>query len=145
MYKRLLVPTDGTERSIHAIKGATGFARQIGAEIVLMTVIEPYSYTNLSEYRPETLEEYETRMADEADERLGIAHRVCVDAGLSNPLTLAVKSFSPAEAIISTAKSHHCDLIWMASHGRQGISAMLLGSETQKVLTQSTIPVMVYR
>ena len=60
-------------------------------------------------------------------------------------LEYQVKSFSPAEAIIELAKLNHCDLILMASHGRKGIAAVLLGSETQKVLTHSQIPVMVYR
>ena len=59
--------------------------------------------------------------------------------------TLMVKSFSPAEAIIEQSKKHDCDVVFMASHGRQGFAAVLLGSETQKVLTHSQIPVMVYR
>ena len=59
--------------------------------------------------------------------------------------TVVVKSFSPYEAIIDMAKKHQCDTIFMASHGRRGLNAVLLGSETQKVLTHSTIPVMVYR
>ena len=58
---------------------------------------------------------------------------------------MAVKSFSPHEAIIDAAKDKGCDLIVMASHGRRGLNAVLLGSETQKVLTHSSIPVMVYR
>jgi len=58
---------------------------------------------------------------------------------------VSVKSFSPYEAIIDTAKDRNCDLIVMASHGRRGLNAVLLGSETQKVLTHSSIPVMVYR
>jgi nucleotide-binding universal stress UspA family protein len=59
--------------------------------------------------------------------------------------TMTAQSFSPYEAIIDTAKAKGCDVIFMSSHGRKGLSAVLLGSETQKVLTHSTIPVMVYR
>ena len=145
MFKRILVPTDGTERSANAVKGAAGFAKALGAEIVLVTVIEPYSYTNLSEYRPETIEQYDERVTADAEERLDFAQRLCKDMGVETVRTEMVKSFSPAEAIIELAKLNHCDLILMASHGRKGIAAVLLGSETQKVLTHSQIPGMVYR
>ena len=112
---------------------------------MLVTVIEPYSYTNLSEYRPETIEQYDERVTADAEERLDFAQRLCKDMGVETVRTEMVKSFSPAEAIIELAKLNHCDLILMASHGRKGIAAVLLGSETQKVLTHSQIPVMVYR
>ena len=109
-----------------------------------VTVVEPYSYSNLSEYRPETLDDYEQRVMKVAAERLG---RVAdAAARLSVPVeTVTTKSYSPFEAIIETAKTRGCDVIFMASHGRRGLSAVLLGSETQKVLTHSSIPVMVYR
>ena len=125
MYKRILVPTDGTPMSEKAVEGAARFAKSLGASLVLITVVEPYSYTNLSEYRPESIEQYD---------EIGVPST-----------TLMVKSFSPAEAIIEQSKKHDCDVVFMASHGRQGFAAVLLGSETQKVLTQSQIPVMVYR
>ena len=60
MYKRILVPTDGSERSVKAVEGAARFAKPLGATLVIMTVIEPYSYTNLAEYRPESIEQYMT-------------------------------------------------------------------------------------
>ena len=120
MFKRILVPTDGTERSANAVKGAAGFAKALGAEIVLVTVIEPYSYTNLSEYRPETIEQYDERVTADAEERLDFAQRLCKDMGVETVRTEMVKSFSPAEAIIELAKLNHCDLILMASHGRKG-------------------------
>lgn len=100
MFKRILVPTDGTERSANAVKGAAGFAKALGAEIVLVTVIEPYSYTNLSEYRPETIEQYDERVTADAEERLDFAQRLCKDMGVETVRTEMVKSFSPAEAII---------------------------------------------
>ena len=139
MYKRILVPTDGSERSVKAVEGAARFARPLGATLVVMTVVEPYSYTNLAEYRPESIEQY-----DEAEERLEAARKIAVAAGVEVK-TVMVKSFSPAEAIIEQAEKNGCDIIFMASHGRKGIAAVLLGSETQKVLTHSHFPVMVYR
>ena len=144
MYKRILVPTDGSERSVKAVEGAARFAKPLGATLVIMTVIEPYSYTNLAEYRPESIEQYDERVSAEAEERLAEAKRVADAVGVENK-TVMVKSFSPSEAIIEQAEKNGCDIIIMASHGRKGIAAVLLGSETQKVLTHSRFPVMVYR
>lgn len=145
MYKRILVPTDGSERSVKAVEGAARFARPLGATLVVMSVVEPYSYTNLAEYRPESIEQYDERVTAEAEERLEAARKIAVAAGVEVK-TVMVKSFSPAEAIIEQAEKNGCDIIFMASHGRKGIAAVLLGSETQKkVLTHSHFPVMVYR
>ncbi len=119
-------------------------AGQLGASIVGVTVVEPYSYSTLSEYRPETLEAFEARNAQAAEQRLAAIVQAAKDASVACE-TVTVKSFSPYEAIIDTAKKHGCDVIFMASHGRRGLSAVLLGSETQKVLTHSKIPVLVYR
>lgn len=144
MYKRILVPTDGSDLSMDAVKGAARFAKPIGASVVLITVIEPYSYTSLSEYRPESIDDYDERMRQVAADRLADARVVFEEAGVPVE-TLALKSFSPAEAIIDASTEHDCDCIFMASHGRKGLAAVLLGSETQKVLTHSKLPVMVYR
>jgi len=144
MFKRILVPTDGSDLSDKAIAAAIDLARTLKASIIGMTTLEPYSYSNLSEYRPETLDDYEARMDQAGAERLGRIADAAARAGVSVE-TVSVKSFSPYEAIIDTAKDKNCDLIVMASHGRRGLNAVLLGSETQKVLTHSSIPVMVYR
>lgn len=144
MYKRILVPTDGTERSLKAVEGAARFAKPLGAKLYVMTVVEPYSYTNLAEYRPESIEQYDERVTREAEDRLEAAYEVAKTADVECETEL-VKSFSPADAVIEACGRHDCDLVFMASHGRQGIAAVLLGSETQKVLTHSKIPVMVFR
>jgi nucleotide-binding universal stress UspA family protein len=144
MFKRILVPTDGSELSNKAIAAAIDLAKSLGASVVGMTTLEPYSYSNLSEYRPETLDDYESRMDQIGAERLGSIADAAARAGVPVE-TVAAKSFSPFEAIIDTAKGKSCDLIIMASHGRRGLNAVLLGSETQKVLTHTSIPVMVYR
>ena len=144
MFKKILLPTDGSELSTKAVQGALKMAGQLGASVVGLTVVEPYSYSTLSEYRPETLEAFEARNAQAAEQRLAPLVQAASDAKVPCE-TVTVKSFSPYEAIIDTAKRHGCDVIFMASHGRRGLSAVLLGSETQKVLTHSTIPVLVYR
>ena len=144
MFKRILVPTDGSELSNKAIAAAIDLAKSLGATVVGMTTLEPYSYSNLSEYRPETLDDYESRMDQIGAERLGRIADAAARAGVPVE-TVAAKSFSPFEAIIDTAKGRSCDLIIMASHGRRGLNAVLLGSETQKVLTHTSVPVMVYR
>jgi nucleotide-binding universal stress UspA family protein len=144
MFKKILLPTDGSELSARAIAGAVDMAKKLGAKIVGMTVIEPYSYSSLSEYRPESFEDYEARMDKAAQERLQNVESAAKAANVAVETKVA-KSFSPYEAIIDMAKKNDCDAIFMASHGRRGLSAVLLGSETQKVLTHSTIPVLVYR
>lgn len=144
MFRKILLPTDGSELSAKAVQGALKMASQLGASVVGLTVVEPYSYSTLSEYRPETLEAFEARNAQAAEQRLASLVQAAKDAKVPCE-TVTVKSFSPYEAIIDTAKKNGCDVIFMASHGRRGLSAVLLGSETQKVLTHSTIPVLVYR
>jgi nucleotide-binding universal stress UspA family protein len=144
MFKKILLPTDGSDLSARAISGAIDMAKNLGAKIVGLTVVEPYSYSSLSEYRPESFEDYEARMNKVAEERLQAVTAAAKAAGVEIETRVA-RSFSPYEAIIEAAKTNECDAIFMASHGRRGLSAVLLGSETQKVLTHSTIPVLVYR
>lgn len=144
MFKKILLPTDGSELSAKAVQGALKMAGQLGASVVGLTVVEPYSYSTLSEYRPETLEAFEARNTQAAEQRLASLIEAAKQAKVPCE-TVTVKSFSPYEAIIDTARKSGCDVIFMASHGRRGLTAVLLGSETQKVLTHSTIPVLVYR
>ena len=144
MYKKILVPIDGSELSYQAVAGAANFAKAMGAEVYVLTVIEPYSYTNLSEYRPESIEQYDQRVKDQARETLEKARAYFDKVGVECKFC-SKKSFSPCEAIMEVCDEIGCDLIFMASHGRKGIEAVLLGSETQKVLTHSKVPVMVFR
>ncbi len=144
MFTKILVATDGSELSIKAARGAIAMAQRLHASIVGLTVFEPYSYTTLSEYRTEPAADYERRVELLARERLAPLESGAKAANVDIETAVA-RSFSPFEAIIDTAKHRHCDVIFMASHGRRGLSAVLLGSETQKVLTHTDIPVMVYR
>ena len=82
MYKRLLVPTDGSELSLDAVRGAASFAEAMHSEVVLITVIEPYSYTSLSEYRPESIDDYDERVRTVAEERLAEARAILEEKGI---------------------------------------------------------------
>lgn len=144
MLQKILVPTDGSELSLQAMKGAVELAGRLGSSIVGVTVVEPYAYASLSEYRPETIAEYEQRADQLARDRLDVLAAQASAAGVPFDSVVS-RSFSPYEAIIEAARTTNCDAIFMASHGRRGLSAVLLGSETQKVLTHSHLPVMVYR
>lgn len=144
MIKKILLPTDGSELSSKAVTGAVDMASKLGAQIVGITVVEPYSYSSLSEYRPESFDDYEARMEKAAMERLAFLEKAAKAANVKIE-TMVVKSFSPYEAIIDAAKKHECDTIVMASHGRRGVAALLLGSETQRVLIHSTLPVLIVK
>jgi len=144
MISKILVPTDGSKLSVKAIRGAVELAKKLGAKVVGMTAIEPYSYSSISEYRPESFEAFETRTEAIAKERLSQVESIARAANVEVETSVS-KSYSPYQAIIEAASEAGCDAIFMASHGRRGLNAVLLGSETQKVLTHSKIPVMVYR
>jgi nucleotide-binding universal stress UspA family protein len=144
MLQKILVPTDGSELSLHAMCGAVELAKRLGSKIVGLTVVEPYAYASLSEYRPETIAEYEQRADQLGRERLGVLAAQASAGGVPFEGVVS-RSFSPHESIIEMAEQTNCDAIFMASHGRRGLSAVLLGSETQKVLAHSRLPVMVYR
>lgn len=144
MFKKILLPTDGSELSVKAVQGAIKMASELGASVVGLTVVEPYSYSTLSEYRPETLEAFEARNAQAAEQRLAPLLQAAKAANVPCE-TMAVKSFSPYEAIIDAAKKTGCDVIFMASHGRRGLRALVYGSQAQGVLTHSKIPTLVYR
>ncbi|MBJ7576078.1 universal stress protein [Luteimonas sp. MC1828] len=145
MYKRILIPTDGSELSLAAIEQGLAFAKGIGASVTFLTVTEPFQIFAISGAQlvdsratyAESAKEEGTRRLREAETRasaLGVPCR-----------TRLVENDAPYRAIIEAASDDGCDLIAMASHGRRGIGALMLGSETLKVLTYSTIPVLVYR
>ncbi len=145
MYKKILVPTDGSELSEQAAKAAIDFAKLCHADIVALSVAEPYPLMPAAEaamvvdtgFEAETLQ----AMAQENADKVAQAASA---AGL-NCKALTVFSVLPHEEIIRTADEQGCDLIFMASHGRRGLSKLLAGSVTQHVLAYSSIPVMVLR
>ena len=142
MYKRILVPTDGSEITAKAVQTAIGIARLCGAELFVLAVKEPFPYSAISEMQPVPPQEFY-----DAQERVAAA-RVKDATAMATGLTShghTVEALHPWEAILDHARAQGCDLIVMASHGRRGVSALLLGSETQKVLTHGTLPVLVVR
>lgn len=147
MFKHILVPTDGSPLSQGAVRKAVALAAESGARITAFYA-KPEAplpqYIEGIQIDQRLQEHYERASEEHAQQILDFAEGLCRDAGV--PCTkLSVSSDSPYEAIISAATSSGCDLIFMASHGRRGIAGLLLGSETNKVLAHSTIPVLVFR
>jgi nucleotide-binding universal stress UspA family protein len=145
MYANILIPTDGSELAGKAVRHGVALAKRIGAKVTVLTVLPPF-HTLTADTRmiEDTPAEYKTRMNQHADKTLGEASRIAQAEGIVCD-TVRVENEHPFHAIIDTAASKGCDLIVMASHGRHGISAIVLGSETVKVLTHCKIPVLVHR
>jgi nucleotide-binding universal stress UspA family protein len=145
MYKHILIPTDGSDLSERAIKQGIAFARSVGAKVTGLTASAPFHVFALDPVMvTDTADQYEKDCAARAEKYLGVIRDAAKAAGVSCE-TVHVLAEHPYNVIISTASSRGCDLIFMASHGRKGMSALVLGSETTKVLTHSKIPVLVYR
>ena len=147
MFKHILVPTDGSALSTDPVKRAVDFARETGAKVTFFYAKPDYPVAFYGEgalIDPTTPEKF-AEMADrQAQEILAAAQALAAAAGVACAIAAATSDV-PFQAIIGAATASGCDLIFMASHGRRGLSGLLLGSETQKVLTHSKIPVLVYR
>jgi nucleotide-binding universal stress UspA family protein len=145
MYKHILIPTDGSDLAAEAVKQGILFAKAIGAKITAVTVTEPFHLLSVApsqlEYTPI---EYKKHAEAHAEKILGIVSDTAASAGVDCE-KLHVEHEQVYQAIVDAAAARGCDLIVMASHGRRGVSAVVLGSETVKVLTHSKIPVLVYR
>ena len=145
MYSHILVPTDGSELSNQAIEYAAALAKAVNAKLTVLTVTMPYygfvvepglSMTSIGDYQKDA--------AKLAMQYLDVAKDVAAAAQVPCE-AVHFEHVQPYQAIIDAAKERGCDLIVMASHGRRGLVAFVLGSETIKVLTHSTIPVLVVR
>lgn len=145
MHKHILIPTDGSELSQKAIDYGMALAKSVNAKVTVMTVSTPFHALVVEPGMiTDTPEQYGKRMAALAAEYLNVAKEAALAAGVTCNM-MHVEHDQPYLAIIDTATRKSCDLIVMASHGRRGISAIVLGSEAVKVLTHSTIPVLVFR
>jgi nucleotide-binding universal stress UspA family protein len=145
MFKHILLPTDGSELSEAAIQKGVQFAKSINAELTGFHVILPFHvFTLQTEMLEDTKEQYERQSKVQAEQFLGVIKKAAEKAGVSCD-TDYVTSSHPYEMIIKAAEKKGCDLIMMASHGRRGVQGLLIGSETQKVLTHTKIPVLVCR
>ena len=147
MFKHLLLPTDGSALSVRAAKAAVRFARAHDARITAFHAAPVYHPNISGDFVPVgfvTLAEFNKRAGAKADKYLGQVQQLA-DAAKVRCAVARASSDAPFEAIIKAAKAHKCDLIFMASHGRRGLRGLLLGSETNKVLTHCKLPVLVYR
>jgi nucleotide-binding universal stress UspA family protein len=145
MFKHILIPTDGSELSKMAIQNGVQFAKEAHAKITCITVTPPFHYSGRDALQvSDSMEQYGAEAKLMAERNLAVLKDEASKAGVDYDLVHCT-SDHPYEEIVKTAESHHCDVIFQASHGRRGVSALIWGSETQKVLTHSKIPVLVFR
>jgi nucleotide-binding universal stress UspA family protein len=147
MFKHIFVPTDGSQLSQETVKRAISFASEAGARITFFYAKPEYPVAFYGEgalIDPTTPEKFAKMAEQQASEILAACVKQAAAANVQNAVATKTSDI-PYEAIITAADAAGCDLIFMASHGRRGFGGLLLGSETQKVLTHSRIPVLVYR
>jgi nucleotide-binding universal stress UspA family protein len=145
MFKHILIATDGTDLSRKAVIYGVQLAMALAARVTAISVMEPYYVASADAVLvAETAEEHDAHVAEIADRALEQA-KMAGEAASVPVETVRETHDQPYRAIIDCALANRCDLIVMASHGRRGVAALLLGSETVKVLTHSAIPVLVYR
>ena len=145
MYRHIPIPTDGSALAEKAVEHGITLAKKIGAKITVPTVSMPFHVlTTDAQMIEDTAPQYKRRTEAHAAKILKAAADVARGAGVAYA-TSHVEHEHPYRAIIETADAKGCDLIAMASHGRRGVSAIVLGSEIVKVFTHSNVPVLVYR
>jgi nucleotide-binding universal stress UspA family protein len=148
MYKHILFPTDGSECSAIALAAVVPLAKALNARITAINLMPPYEPSIMDLTLPHSgvpsLEQFE---AGARQESVAILARVADEARFAGVAceTLSATSGAPWDTILTAARQGKCDLIFMASHGRRGLAAALLGSETQKVIAHSSLPVLVCR
>ena len=145
MFKHLLLPTDGSELSLTAIRQGVRFAKESNARVTGVCVAPEFHVLTFNTTMIEdTKAEFLAESRAHAEGHLALLKKAADAEGVPCDIEVAI-SDHPYEAIIRVAEDKGCDMILMASHGRRGAQALLLGSETQKVLTHTRIPVLVYR
>ncbi|MEC3765618.1 MULTISPECIES: universal stress protein [Cupriavidus] len=143
MFKHILLATDGSELSRMAMEAAIGFVKADGARLTAYTCMEEYPYLASGDAGHPRRKAFEEQEAERARARLEEVVAAARAAGV--PCATDMTATVPYKGIIDAAARHECDVIFMASHGRRGLDALLVGSETQKVLTHCRVPVLVYR
>lgn len=144
MYQRILIPTDGSEITAKAVQTALSLAKLCGATVSTLSVKEPFPYSAISEMQPVPPQEFYDAQERIASERVKAVLAAAQAAGVAAE-GATVEALHPWEAILEHAKAQGIDLIVMASHGRRGVAALLIGSETNKVLTHGGLPVLVVK
>ena len=147
MFKHILVPTDGSKLSRKAVDQAIALARDFKSKVTALHVVPKYAGSPYGTFGPadDILEEAHHNQARAESERLFATLRKSADAASVPFEGILVEADQVWQQVIATAKKKKCDLVCMASHGRRGLSGVLLGSETTKVLTHTDIPVLVLR
>lgn len=148
MYRHILIPTDGSELAHKAVTYGLSLAKALGAKVTAVVVETPFHvfdvYHRTTDDLPTAYRQHAEHVKAHAAKVLSGVAAEAAAAGVACD-TVQAEQDHPHESIIAAAKDKGCDLIVMASHGRSGISAVVLGSVTNKVLTHSSIPVLVYR
>ena len=147
MYQHILIPTDGSTTAEKAVAAGVDFAREAHATVVFFTAMPEYpvpSEAELLARRATPMHEYERKVGEAARAILDKAAQLAREASIPFETDYALNDH-PSQAIIDAAKRHHCDAIFMATHGRTGLAKLVHGSETQDVLVNSDIPTLVYR
>ena len=147
VYRNILVATDGSKLSLKAATHAIALAKALGARLTGFHASPDYPLPVYAEgvvFEPLSRKQYATECRKEADRVLGVIAEMARASRVAFTPASAISS-TPWEAILAAARKQKCDAIVMASHGRRGVAALVLGSETQKVLTHSKLPVLVVR
>ncbi len=147
MYQRILVATDGSELSARAVASAIDLAALTQAELIALKVVPLYPQSYFEggiALRPDEIQRVEQEWAEAGQVIVDAVAQAALAKGVHTK-ALTVKSDVVSDAILDVVKSQHCDLVVMASHGRRGIRRLLLGSETQQVLTYGNVPVLVLK
>ena len=148
MYRHILIPTDGSPTAAKAVAAGTEYAREAGAKVLFFTAMPEYPIPRESE----VLAHHPVKSVYEYEEEVGAKARAILDKAAARAKAENIEfetEFAlcdrPYEAIISAARKHGCDAIFMSSHGRSGVPALWYGSQTHEVLARSDIPTLVYR
>ncbi|MFN3496433.1 MAG: universal stress protein [Hydrogenophaga sp.] len=144
MFKKILVPTDGSSQAVHATKTAAQLAKSQGAQIIGVYVIDPFPYIGIGDASAVGLQAYLTEAKSAAGEALDAMGQACAAEGVPFAGDTIERNVV-YEGILETADAEGCDLVVMGSHGRQGIKALILGSVAQKVLTHAKLPVLIVK
>ena len=150
MFRHILIPTDGSELAEHAVTNGLSLAKSVGAKVTVIIVEDPFDWlsvpgTRASQRHLDALAKHNEQVKKYAANVLSRAADAAKQAGVPCDTMQVENARNPYQAIIAAASDRGCDLIVMASHGRGGLSAVVLGSVTNKVLTHTKTPVLVYR
>ena len=146
MFKRILLATDGSAASYHAAGLAVSLARQHGASLTVLYVVDPYPFLGVGEVNPLGFDAYMAAAREQAARaQAQVTERVAQSGGGVQVNARLVEDVAVLDGILKTVQQEACDLVVIGSHGRTGLSRIMLGSVAAKVVAQSPVPVLVAR